>query len=549
MEFTALTDTLRNFVEVLDAGADRLRPYALGLLATLILIDVALTGSFTVLGEIGAAGLVKKGLMLGGWYYLTVNFSTIAVAFVDSLVKAGLIAGGKGNLNADLLLDPSRIAAMGLDVTEPILQNFNTSSLLLLGSLWKGGAGDVLSLMIAFGLSWVLMLAIYFAMALVVFLAVVEFHLALTVDGFLVPFGAWGPTRFIAEKAMGGVVSAGVKLMSMSLILAVTGPVLGRSITRLVESSKQAGGTITLNALLGTILTTAGVGLLAWLGPKWAASKAGGASLGGLGDVKRAVDGARDGAVTAATAGGGAALAATKAATYGVGAVSTGAKMGAALSSGGALSRFAGGLGGAARAGADALVYGVASLGGTGDKEPSSFAKGTSFAAGGTPKAGASVSAPGASGKAGGPSPHGPSSHQPKPSAAAAASTWSATTGGYSAEPPSKASALGGGKPIVIGSEPPAAHLGNKTSDGPTPPEPSSPHAASAKPSGWAMGAAGKVGDQAKSESLPPAPPASIGPPAARTPGPPPAVISPPAWADRAGPGLPTLPPKKSHSA
>jgi type IV secretion system protein TrbL len=548
MEFTALTNSLRDFVDVMDKGSERLRPYAFGLLAALILIDVVLTGSFATLGEIGFAGLVKKVLVLGGWYYLTDQFSTIAVAFVNTLIKAGLIAGGKGHLDPELLLDPSRIASMGLDVTEPILQNFNTSSILLVGSLWRGGAGDAVSLLIAFGLSWILMLVIYFMMALVVFLAVVEFHLALTVDGFLVPFGAWGPTRFIAEKAMGGVVAAGVKLMSLSLILAVTGPVLGQSITRMVESSKRAGGTITLNALLGTILTTLGVALLSWLGPKWAASRAGGASLGGLGDVIGAGKGAGAAAATVATAGAGAAVAATKAATgvgkgaaFTAGAATTGAKMGSALATGGALSRFAGGVTGAARGGAGAVGHGVASALGRGTSNaPSSFAKGASFAAGIKPKASASVSAPGG-GPAGG---AGPVPHQPKPSTAPTASTWSATTGGYSAEPPSRADAFELGEPIQIGTSG-APHLGSKNSSGPNPEK----AAGKAAPplGGWAMGAAGKVGATAKPSVPPPnasAAPASPPPPPA-----PPAVISPPRWAGGAGPGLPTLPSKKSNLA
>src|SRR4051812_41695166 len=120
MEFTALTDALNHFVAVFNAGAQRIAPYSLGLLGLLIFIDIALTGAWAIFGEAGALQFLKKFLFLAGWTWLTRNFDTFAKAIVNSLMKAGFVAGGHSTEDFGILLDPSKIASYGLHITGPL---------------------------------------------------------------------------------------------------------------------------------------------------------------------------------------------------------------------------------------------------------------------------------------------------------------------------------------------------------------------------------------------------------------------------------------------
>jgi type IV secretion system protein TrbL len=264
-----------------------------------------------------------------------------------------------------------------------------------------GGSGNAIFMVLVFGLGWFFLLLAYFAMAILVFLAVLEFHLNIATDGFLLPFRAWKPTGWIADKAMGGVIASGVKLMSLSMLLAMIGPILAKGITRMAEEAKRAGGTITVNTLLGHLLLTFALAYATYALPKWAGHKAGGASLGGLDDILRAggkAAGAAASVPAAAIGAGAAAVTATKAATsvvgatakgasFAAGAMTRGAQMGSALAGPGAMSRFVGGAGGALRGGANAVggalkdrIMPKASV--SAPKPPSAFSKGAAAAAG-----------------------------------------------------------------------------------------------------------------------------------------------------------------------
>lgn len=120
MEFNNLTTTLTTFIGVFQGGYTRLQPMINGLLAVLAGIDIVLVGFWWALG--GGERLtevMKKVLFLGFWLWFTKAFQSNAKMFVDSLMNAGLTAGGQGG-NYNLLLDPSRIAGYGLTTTEAL---------------------------------------------------------------------------------------------------------------------------------------------------------------------------------------------------------------------------------------------------------------------------------------------------------------------------------------------------------------------------------------------------------------------------------------------
>jgi type IV secretion system protein TrbL len=260
MEFNTLTTTLTNFVTAFQGGYARLQPAINGLLAALAGIEIVLLGFWWALG--GGERLtevIKKILFLGFWLWLTTSFQSTSKAFVDSLIQAGLTAGGRPG-SYQLLLDPSRIAAYGLQATEQLSKALDNVGF------------DIVDAII-FGLSYIAIMAAFLIIAIQAFLAVIEYYLLAAVVGILIPFGILPQTKFLAEKAIGAIVSAGIKLMVLAFVLAVADPTL--------SNIRFSGPEIKLNELWSVLLTCGAIAFLAWNAPSLAAGLlAGSPSLG-----------------------------------------------------------------------------------------------------------------------------------------------------------------------------------------------------------------------------------------------------------------------------
>jgi type IV secretion system protein TrbL len=505
MEFTALTHTLNDCIGIFDGAYARLSPYALALLGALLIIDIALTGSWTAFGMYGPGELVKHFLTLGAWTYVATNFQFLAKTFVTSVIQAGLVGGGMSGADHSLLLDPSKIAGMGLEVTEPVLAALDNLSV-----FDKGGFG----MMFIFGAGYLFLIGCYFAMAIQVFIAVLEYYVILAVVGLLVPFGAWTPTRFLSEKAIGAVVAAGIKLMVLSLVLAASGPILANITKSVAASAAASGGHLTINGLLGSIVAAFGVAILNWKAPSIAAGLLGGSPALSGSDVVRtaAAAGAAAGTLGAAgVAAGSAAVSATKSAVttgaHVAGAAATGAQLGSATAPGGTFAQLAGGAAGAIRGAGGAALDGVKGAvkrasGVEGVKE--AFAEGRQAPL----KAGDSPAAPKSS----------------SVNSSAPAMGWSAQAGGY--KPESKAADGAPASPIHIGTTP-----ANNTSSPPAPDDDGSsapPAAAALAESDHGAAAPPSSSPDDGGESGPAGAPALASLPARGE------VVSPPAWADQA---------------
>ena len=267
MQFNSLTLTLQNFIAAFSGGYSRLQGAANGLLAILVGIEVVLLGLWTALGGgENVVGIFKKILHIGGWVWLVRGYPTLCKAFLESLVQAGLTAGGGSD--ASLLMDPSRLAGYGLDATEPLTRK-----------LADLGMTDLADLFV-FEFAYLAILACFLLMAIHVFLAVLEYYLFAALVGIFLPFGLLAPTKFLAEKAVGAVVSASVKLMVLAFLLAVVDPVLAHI--------HFAGPEITFNELWSVFLTVCALMLLCWKAPSLAAALLGGAPHLGAGDVFQA---------------------------------------------------------------------------------------------------------------------------------------------------------------------------------------------------------------------------------------------------------------------
>ncbi len=269
MQFNTLTLTLQNFITVLSGAYGRIQGSASTLLGILIGIEVVLLGLWTALGGgDNVVGIFKRILHIGAWVWIVQSYPTLSKALVDSLVQAGLLAGG-GSGDVSLLMDPSRLAGYGLDATAPLTQK-----------LADLGMTDVSDLLV-FGFGYLAIMACFLIMAINVFLAVLEFYVFAALAGIFLPFGLLEPTKFLAEKAIGAVVSASVKLMVLGLVTSIIDPVL--------SSIHFAGPQITFNELWSVFLTVCALMFLCWKAPSLAGSLLGGSPHLGIDHAIQAV--------------------------------------------------------------------------------------------------------------------------------------------------------------------------------------------------------------------------------------------------------------------
>ena len=276
MQFNALTLALQNFIGVFSGGFGRLSSAINTLLALLIGIDLVLTGLWWALGGgEQLATVFKKLLFIGFWIWLVQSFPSLAKSFVDSLVTAGVTAGG-GAVTVAQILDPSALAGAGLDATEPLANR--------LGDMGTFDMAD----MFVLGVGYIAIMACYILMAINLFLAVLEYYLFAGIVGILLPFGILPSTKFLAEKAIGAVVAAGIKLMVLAFITSAVLPIL--------LSMRFSGPEFGFNELWAMLLTIGGVTVLSWKAPAMAAALMSGSPHLGVSDIAQ-------GAMTGVTAG------------------------------------------------------------------------------------------------------------------------------------------------------------------------------------------------------------------------------------------------------
>ena len=349
------------FTQYIDSGFGLIQGDVRWLAGVLIAIDITLAGLFWTFSSDDEvlARLIKKTLYIGVFAFIIGNYNNLAEIIFNSFAGLGLQAGGN-TISAAQLLQPGRLAQVGIDAGKPILDSI--SGLMGFVSFFDNFI-QIAILLIA----WLIVVISFFIMAIQLFVSLIEFKLT-TLAGFvLVPFGLFGRTAFLAEKVLGNVFSSGVKVLVLAVIVGI-GSTIFSQFTNGFNNPPTIDDALTLIlaalALLGLSIFGAGIanGLVA-----------GGPQLG-----------------TGAAVGTGLAVA-------GVGAA------GAALTAGG-IGAAGGAIGGAARAGAG--VAGAAGSAATSPLRRAAASLRENFQAGGrtsTDNSGSTASSAASSGETSGP--------------------------------------------------------------------------------------------------------------------------------------------------
>ena len=114
------------FTQYIDSGFGLVQGDVRWLAGVLIAIDITLAGLFWVLApdEDVIARLIRKTLYIGVFAYIIANYNNLAQIIYNSFAGLGIKAGG-GTLSSAQLLQPGRVAQVGIDAGQPILTSIS----------------------------------------------------------------------------------------------------------------------------------------------------------------------------------------------------------------------------------------------------------------------------------------------------------------------------------------------------------------------------------------------------------------------------------------
>jgi type IV secretion system protein TrbL len=314
---------LGTFTQYIDSGFGLVQGDVRWLAGVLIAVDLTLAGLFWAMApdEDVLARLIRKTLYIGVFAFIIGNYNSLAQIIYNSFAGLGIEAGG-GTMSAAQLLQPGKIAEVGIDAGKPILTAI--SGMMGFTSVFA----NLVQILIMF-VAWLIVVISFFVMAIQLFVSLIEFKLT-TLAGFvLVPFALFGRTAFLAEKVLGNVVSSGIKILVLAVIIGIGSTIFGQftsgfnnpptisdALTLILAALSLLGLTIFgpgiangliaggpqlgAGAAVGTGLAVAGVGAAA------IAATAGGlaAASGAIAGTARAGSSVAGGAIAAYRAGG-----------------------------------------------------------------------------------------------------------------------------------------------------------------------------------------------------------------------------------------------------
>ena len=207
------------FSRYIDSGFGLLHGEVAFLTATLVVFDMTLAGLFWAMSHAAGQGdeviarLIRKVLYVGAFAFIIGNFNQLAGVLFRSFAGLGLVASGSGLTQAQFL-QPGRLAQVGIDAGRPIMEQISEMT----GFPETFAHLDTIAVLF---LAWLVLIVSFFVLAVQLFVTLIEFKLT-TLAGFvLVPFALWNKTAFLAEKVLGNVVSAGIKVLVLAVIVGI----------------------------------------------------------------------------------------------------------------------------------------------------------------------------------------------------------------------------------------------------------------------------------------------------------------------------------------
>lgn len=212
-----LDDFLSKFKTQVDAGFGLISADVSGVLATLVTISIVITAILWAIDETQTvlASLVRKVLLVGFFAWLVAQWHTLSTTVVNGFAALGLKAGGGAMTVSTFTTSPSQIVIAGINVISGLLQYVKK---IAPGPIEFFAHIDVVAMAIVAAIG---ILIAFVILAVEIVVTIIEFHIVTLVAFVTVPFGVLSQTAFMSERAIGYVVSVGVKLMALAIVVSL----------------------------------------------------------------------------------------------------------------------------------------------------------------------------------------------------------------------------------------------------------------------------------------------------------------------------------------
>jgi type IV secretion system protein TrbL len=254
---------LEALLAVFTLGMSNLQPEVQWLMRVFIGIEIVTAAAFWFFAQESVVTLLSfKVVRIGLFALFVLQWPVLVGLFLDTMIWVGTSFSGDA-LTITQFRTPSTYFSAGFRATDPIFQ--------WVRNVVAGGWQSVINNLHTIALYLIAALGIWAAFMLIALHMLVALVLFWTNSAFLlifIPFGVWTGTSFLAERAMGGVISGAVRLGMLAMILGITFP--------LTQTWVLPAPTIGVDPNLrqAYILMGASVGvfLLSWIAPAMGAA-------------------------------------------------------------------------------------------------------------------------------------------------------------------------------------------------------------------------------------------------------------------------------------
>ncbi|HEY5410680.1 MAG TPA: P-type conjugative transfer protein TrbL [Caulobacteraceae bacterium] len=213
----ALDDFLNKFRGQVDAGFGLIQGDVSATLASLVVISIVVTAILWAIDENQnvLASLVRKVLLVGFFAFLVTQWPTLTKTVVNGFAALGLKAGGGAMSLSDFTTSPSKVVLAGIQVVKALMLYVKQ---IAPGPIEFFAHIDVvlMALIAAIGI-----LIAFVILAIEIVVTIIEFHIVTLIAFVTVPFGVLTQTSFMSERAIGYVVSVGIKLMALAIVVSL----------------------------------------------------------------------------------------------------------------------------------------------------------------------------------------------------------------------------------------------------------------------------------------------------------------------------------------
>ena len=258
MELTVFDQILYQFETIATGGIPQVRGLVMATFWLLATIDACMAFLTNLEDGNHFKILIQKCLKIGFWLFMVNEWGTFCDVILNGFIQVGSVIGSGASFT--LMQHPSQVVGQGLVTLKPILDY---------ESKMTTGWMEVMAhfpILMAGILSYLIGCLAYIILAIQIVLTYVEFFLVCALFTLFVPFGVTRWTSFLAEKAIGGVIAYGVKLMVLAAIVSIIPDVLNAyTVTELTDENA-------LTWMVSLVAVAMLLAFLAWSAPGLAAA-------------------------------------------------------------------------------------------------------------------------------------------------------------------------------------------------------------------------------------------------------------------------------------